>query len=144
VKDQAETSYVAPLTLAAGAHDIRVQYYTDSAQAAVIVSWAMAPEALLALEKQGGCYADGVLWGGPDEAFGRSGDPDLADLQSTVANSSCTFLLRAGETWFIPPDYATVKTRMSALQALAEASTSSTGCTSPRRSCPLPTRTPTR
>jgi hypothetical protein len=100
-------------------HDIRVQYYTDSTQAAVIVAWALAPEALLALEKQGGCYADGVLWGGPDEAFMRSGDPDLADLQSTVASSNCTFLLRAGETWFIPPDYATVQTRMSALETLA-------------------------
>lgn len=120
-QDQPESSYVTPVTLAAGVHDIHVEYYTDSTQAAVVISWAVAPQQLLALEKQAGCYANGVLWGGPDEvaAWGRAGDPDLSNLQASVASSSCTLLLRAGETWDIPPDYATVQQRMSTLQALA-------------------------
>ena len=117
--DQSETTYTADLALTSGMHNIQVNYYNDSGAGTAIFSWAQAPTNLLAIEKAQACTADGLLWDGPDDDFGRVGIPNMNDYQSLIARSKCGLLSRAIETWFIPPNFTTIQSRLSALQSLS-------------------------
>jgi hypothetical protein len=117
--DGSETSYTADTSVTAGVHDIKVEYYNNTGDATAIVSWSLVPSELIAREKSAGCTADGLLWGGTDELFGRSGIADLADYESSVAKSNCVLLDRSIETWASPPNFDMVQSRINTISSLS-------------------------
>lgn len=119
--DQGETTYTADTAISAGVHTIEVRYYNNTGAAMAVVSWALRPDDLLAAEKARGCTADSLLWSGPGEiaAWGRFGLPGLSDFEATIARSSCALLNRSIETWFVPPDFAVVQSRMNTMATLS-------------------------
>jgi hypothetical protein len=118
-RDESETSYTADVTLSSGTHNIKMEYYDNYGDATAILSWTLNPSDLIAREKAQACTADGVLWGGSDEMYGRSGIADLADHQNLIANSNCALLNRAIETWTSPPNFTAIQNRINTLQNLS-------------------------
>src|SRR5262249_32677083 len=118
-RNQSETTYIADRSVPAGRHRIKIEYYDNSGDAAAIISWALVPSNLLTRARQGPCTADGILWDGRGEMFGRNGPVDLADYMQTIAGSDCKFLSRSIETWFSPPNFNTIQSRINTLSSLS-------------------------